>query len=331
MIYIGIDVSDTFVTVSALRKPQDLLFFGIDFDNNTAGFNTLLAHLDDHRIDRQRCKIVLEATGVYSEALCHYFHKKQFSVCCEPPLKVKRAFHLKKKTDTVDSKQIAEYGFRFDDLLHVWAPPDEQLELIAVLLTMREGFVKSKTAAKNVKTAISRKQRTFSLPDELQGDIISELEGKITRIEREMRLILKQNRYQERIVRNLMSAPGVGLLLALNLMVITRGFVEHTDYLNLSNYLGICPHEHQSGSSVYKRPKSGKDGPARIRKLLYLASKSVRQHDSGLRAYYERLEKKGKSGKLIKNNIANKILRICCAIIATGKPYVAGYISEREL
>jgi transposase len=330
MIYIGIDISDSFFTASALRKPSDTLFFGVEHPNDKEGFKAFHALLTREGIG-ESSKVILEATGVYSEGICHYFHSKNFPVFCEPPLKVRRAFSLKRKNDKVDSKQIAEFGFRFDDLLHRWEPPEEQLVLFSVLLTMREGLTKSKVAARNAQLAISRKHHQFSLPSELQSDMILEAEEKIKRIDSEMRRILHQNHYQERIVRRLMTAPGVGLLLALNLAVITRGFVEHTEYQNLSNYIGVCPHEHSSGSSVYRRPKSSKDGPARIRKLLYLAAKSVRQHDPTMRAYFERLEKNGKNGKLIRNNIANKILRICCAIINSGKPYVAGYVSEREL
>lgn len=331
MLTVGIDVSDTYFTVSALRTPKEMMFYGIDFDNNAGGFSRCLNHLGQHGLHPTNCRVVMEATGVYSEGLCYFFHRHGFPTHREPPLAVRRAFRLKEKSDSVDSKMIAEYGYRFDDVLHRWEPPDDTLELIAVLLTMREGFTKSKVAAKNARTSLNRKQRTFALPDDLLNETITETERRITQIDREMKHLVRQNLYQYRMILKLKTAPGVDWLLALNLMVITRGFMAYTDYTSLSNYIGVCPFQHRSGTSVFKADKSAKDGPARTRKLLWLAAKSVKHHSPEMRSYYTRMESRGKTPKLIRNNLKNKILRICCAIIATGKPYVPGYVSERDL
>lgn len=328
---VGIDVSDTYFTVSALRKPQDMIFYGKEWENNEAGFSRCLSFLETHGLTNRTSRVVMEATGVYDEGLCHFFYQKGFPTHREPPLAVRRAFRLKEKTDKVDSKMIAEYGHRFSDVLHFWEPPDEMLELIAVLLTMREGFTKTKVAAKNAKTSLNRKHRAFALPDDLLDDTITEMEKRIKQIDQEMKRLVHQNRYQLRIVLLLKTAPGVDWLLALNLMVVTRGFMEHLKYVSLSNYVGICPWKFRSGTSVYKADKAAKDGLARVRKLLWLAAKSVKHHSPDMKAYHERMSRRGKEPRVIRNNLKNKILRICCAIIATGKPYLPGYLSERDL
>ena len=114
----------------------------------------------------------------------------------------------------------------------------------------------------------------------------------------------------------------------------TEGFASLIDLLadrgsnkNNSVYIGICPHEFSSGTSVYRKPKSTGYGSARLRKLLYLASMSVRTHNRNFHNYFERKVAEGKNKHLILNNIANKLLRIVCAIIKNGTDYSDNYMS----
>jgi hypothetical protein len=96
---------------------------------------------------------------------------------------------------------------------------------------------------------------------------------------------------------------------------------------NLSAHFGICPFEKESGSSVRKKPRSRGHGPARIRKLLHLASRSVKTHRPEFRKYFHRKSLEGKPGKLILNNISNKILKIICAVINSKTAYIDNYKS----
>ena len=48
-----------------------------------------------------------------------------------------------------------------------------------------------------------------------------------------------------------------------------------------------------------------------------------------IKLYYARKLAEKNSGKLALNNLANKILRICCGMIQSGKPYVKNYRSSK--
>ena len=78
LLTVGIDVSDSYFTVSALRTPKEMLFYGLNFDNNEKGFSRCLTHLTQHGVFARNCRVVLEATGVYDEGLCHFFYRKGF-------------------------------------------------------------------------------------------------------------------------------------------------------------------------------------------------------------------------------------------------------------
>ena len=85
--------------------------------------------------------------------------------------------------------------------------------------------------------------------------------------------------------------------------------------------------EHTSGTSVYRKPRSRQYGPSRMRKLLYLAAMSVSTHNVQFRAYYLRKVAEGKPKRLVLNNIANKLVKIICAVVKTETPYIPNYKS----
>ncbi len=65
-----------------------------------------------------------------------------------------------------------------------------------------------------------------------------------------------------------------------------------------------------------------------MRKLLHLASRSVIAHNSSFMIYAFLKTAQGKSKRIIINNTCNKLLKIMCAVIRTGQPYVDNYVSK---
>ena len=123
------------------------------------------------------------------------------------------------------------------------------------------------------------------------------------------------------------SVPGVGLLLAANLLVLTNGFTENLNHKKVAAYSGICPYEQQSGTSLNKRPRSKRCGPGKLRKLLYLASLSVRTHNTNFKKYFLRKVAEGKNKRVVINNISNKLLKIIFAVVSSGIRYNDNYKS----
>jgi transposase len=90
-------------------------------------------------------------------------------------------------------------------------------------------------------------------------------------------------------------------------------------------HLGICPYERTSGTSVRRPARSRHYGPPTLRKLLHLAARSRRTHDAASRRYFERKVAAGKPKKLVINNLANRLVRVMCAVLRTRTPYLADY------
>ena len=321
--FVGVDIASRTFNAAIGTTPWKVVLKPQQFENSEDGFQALLEWLAQHRISAGQSVVCMEATGVYGESLAYFLYAKGYQVCVEPPLKVKRAFKPHgPKSDAVDSLQIAEYAFRYLDQLSVWQPKSEILEQIRVLLSTREQFVAQRTAHKNTLQAIQRKVVKTPFAEQAHLQIIEQLKQQIRALDQEMRRLIDNDPTFKHILLLLISIPGVGFLLAAHLILLTQ---TSLDYRRLASYLGVAPNQHASGSSVYKQPTSRHFGPAASRKLLYLAACSVRTHRQEFKTYFLRKTAEGKSAHLVLNNIANKLIKIVCAVLRSNTPYIPNY------
>jgi len=321
LFFIGLDISKADFAASIYQTPDKPIVTKEAIPNDRKGFEMLLLWLNDHHINKKNCCICMEATGVYSQAIAYYLLFAGFPVSVEPSLKVKRAF------DPVDSKQIAEYAYRFQDELTFWQPRDEILEKIRQLLSVREQFSKQKVALDNSIQAYHKQRVQVALIKKAQKETLNQLKKQIARINKELEKLIKQDPQIFQRASNLDSIPGCGMLLAAHLLVITENFTKIQNSKRLASFVGIVPYQLQSGTSVYKRAKIRHFGPGPSRKLLRLAAQSVATHNATFRRYYLRKLDQGKAKPLVLNNIANKLLKIACTIIRNNTRYIKDYRS----
>lgn len=332
MYYIGLDIAcDNFVA-SIYECPEKKIITKETIENNPDGFAAFVNWLKEHNINNTNSIICMEATGVYSEACAHYLAANGFKVSVEPPLKVKRAFDpVGHKTDPIDSRQIAEYAYRYTDELRFWRPKDELIEKIRQLLTARERFTKQSVMIQNAMKAYGRHTVKVPLIQKADQRTLKEVKKHIAEIDKELNNIIHKNPTISRMSAQLKSIPGVGLLLAGSLIAITDSFNSISDYRTLAAFVGVCPYQHRSGKSIYRQPHIRVFGPSYTRKLLMLAARSVATHEPSFRGYYLRKQAEGKAKQLVLNNIANKLLKIACAMIKNNKSYISNYRSVNPM
>jgi len=326
--FVGIDISSEFFTVSCyIQKPGKYISFG-NYENSENGFKKLVKDISEIDTNKNLFLFCMESTGVYGESLTHFLFDYGFTVIVENALKVKRAFGISgKKSDEIDSMKIAEYSFRFQDIVKPWAPKPEIVEKIKVLLAQRDLLTKQKIAHMNSMKALKRKYLDF--PDVIANykDMISYSSKQIKSIEKMIMELIKQSPDHYQTVSNITSIPGIGNILTFYLFVTTNGFSENLNYKNIASYLGIVPQIYQSGKSVHKRSSSSGMGPGEIRKILYLASMTAMVHNKNLKMYFLRKVAEGKPKMLVLNNIGNKLLKLIIAIIKSGGRYSENFRS----
>jgi len=328
--FVGIDIANEDFAASIFKGPNIRIQTLPEIANDFSGFEKFESWLINNQATTSNCVVCLEATGVYGEALSYYLTAKGYRLAVEHPLKVKRAFPAKgHKNDKIDSKKISEYTFRYFDELKFWSPKVEIIEQIKVLLMAREQLVGQKTALSNTLRSLQKKVVQTPLANQIYQQNVDRFSSQIKKIEKELEKLINKHPGFKNIVKSLDSIPGVGLLLAANFLVATDGFKNELafQYRKAAAYIGICPYEHTSGSSVYKKPRIPKYGPARLRKLLHLAARSVVTHNEQFSFYYNQKIGQGKEKKLILNNVSNKLLKIMCAVTRTQKPFVDNYVS----
>ena len=331
--YVGIDVASETLVVALTRGPARPVAGPLAVANDPAGFAALAAWLAEHGATSEVALVCLESTGVYGEALCYWLDGAGFRVVVEDAAKVRRAMPVAAaKTDALDAARIADYAARFLDELRPWTPAEAVVEQVRTLLTMREQLTRERNAKQNARRMLARKVVQTPLANRIAGDAVVYLKVRIAEIDREVQRLTSSHPTIGPAVALVTSVPGVGLLLASHLCVATGGFSRPLRPKQASAWLGICPLEHESGSSVRRRPRSRGYGPSAIRKLLYLASiRLVSIEGSPYHAYFHRKKAEGKSGRLVLNNVGNKLLRVAAAVLRDGRPYEADHVSARPM
>jgi transposase len=328
MVFVGIDVAAESFTATVFFAPEHHRTAPRDFSNSESGIEAFIAWLHDQDVPLEQAHVCLENTGVYSEMLSYQLHDAGYRVSLLDPRTLSKAFpDGQPKTDRTDSLKLAEYGYRYADRLRIWEPQSEAVEQIRVLLATREQLVQQKTAVINSRTALARKRVQTPAANRALEETLTNLKDQIKRLEKELERLLRSRRNLMEGAALLMTAPGVSWLLAGHFAVLTRGFVEIPSYRSMAQYLGIAPNEHQSGTSIRRRPRSRRYGPASVRKLLHLAARSIGTHDAQSRMYYLTKTASGKPKRLVLNNLANKLLKRLCAMLRHRRPYIEGFRS----
>lgn len=325
-IIVGIDVGLESLTAAVVDAHAAGLVDPTDYANTTEGHSRLFADLNSY--EAESLLFCVENTGVYGDAFCYLAKERGYRVALVDPLHVSRSVRDRgHKTDKLDSRKIAEYGARYLDKLRLWEPNEAVIEQIRVLLRTREQLVKQRTASKNMLTSLKRKYIQTPSANQALVKTIEHLKVQIKHIEGEIGRLIRVHPALAQGATLALSLKGVGLLLAAHVAVLTHGFKIEPSYHKLAAYLGIAPRPYVSGKSVRRRPRSRQHGPAMMRKLLHLSAKSLIQSSPYYKSYYLRKQAEGKPIKLILNNIANKQLRILCALLRDQMPYSKNYRS----
>ena len=330
-LYVGIDVASETLAVVATAGPGQPSAAAFTVANDPDGFAELDRVLTALGASPDGVLVCLEATGVYGEALCYWLHARAYRVVVEDAAKVQRAMPVAgAKTDALDARRIADYAARYLDELRPWSPAEAVVEQVQTLLTMREQLVRERTAKQNALHVLRRKAIPTPLALRIADDAVAYLAERVQEIDEEVRRLVSTHPTIGPAVALLVSIPGVGLLLAAHVAVATGGFAQPLMAKRFSAYVGICPLDHESGTSVRRRPSSRGYGPSMMRKLLYLASiRLVSIEGSAYQAYFQRKKADGKSGRLVLNNVGNKLVRVMAAVLRDGVPYAPDHVSTR--
>lgn len=329
---VGIDVAQKELVVALGRMYDDLtpeIYAHKSFPNSGKGFESLLEWAEKLTDPVVELRYVMEATGVYHEALAYFLHQQNQPVSIVLPNKISnyfRTLEVKTVTDKTASDAITRFGL--ERKLDTWKPSKPVFKKLRQLTREREQLVQSRTAAKNQlhaelaeaepnKSSVVRVKKQIALLDKQEQEIKAEIAV----------LISKDEAVKEKL-KLITSIPGVGVLTGVAVMAETNGFELIRNKKQLTSYAGLDVKEKQSGTSVKGKPRISKKGNKYLRKSMHMPALAAIRTNEKFKAIFARLV--AKHGIKMKAAVAvqRKLLELIYIVYKTEKKYDNEYLQK---
>jgi transposase len=297
-------------------------------ENNPEGFKHMIKWILGQNINSSEVMIVMEHTGLYSFLFEGFLHKHSIAFCKVSALQIKKSLGIARgKSDKIDAKRIARYGYEKQDILTIEPEASKELQRLQLLAATRDRLVRHKAA---MICAIKEYQNIgLSEKDPImicQTRMVRQFEKEIKRIEEQIEVLTESNSSIKQNHCLLQSIKGVGKVLSLETIIKTRNFTRFENARKFACYCGTAPFPYESGTSLKLKTKVDQHADKHMKTLLDLSAKTAIQHDKELRDYYLKRLEKGKSKMSTINIVRNKILYRMFAVIKRQTPFVERYL-----
>ncbi|MBU4270201.1 IS110 family transposase [Candidatus Dependentiae bacterium] len=316
---IGIDVS---------KKTLDVVFFNgesfipYNFLNNQDGIQRLIQEILKYR--EYEVIITMEATGVYHLNLANQLYAQGYTVSVMNPLVIKRFSEMKMvraKTDSVDARVIAQFGFEQNP--YIYTPKPDNCQGIVYYLKAIEDLL-------HLKTQNSNRIEALSCCNDAPRGIVESLRKvnecitmEIKEAEKAIKNIIKQHNQEQ--YQRLKKIPGIGDRTSSAIIGYFNEFECFETAKQVVSFIGVNPSPRISGTSVRGRGAISRKGNKYLRKLFYMAALSASRHNHSCEQLYNRMLLKGKDKKLALTAVANKLIRQVFAIVKYKREYIYQY------
>ncbi len=313
----GIDVSAKTVTLVISRdertgKPRE-------FKNTPAGHATLRNRLRKAHVSR----VCLEATGLYHLDLALALEDAGLPLMVINPKAAKRfaeAFQTRTKTDAVDAAVLAQFALRMP--FTPWQRPDDLALAIRACARRIAALDKLRTQTKN---QLHAAQLTAMTPDFLIASLqqtVAFLDDHIEHLRQQARDLIATNEARRHAFDLLITVTGIADASAIQLLGELLVLPDDMQAKQWVAMAGLDPRQHQSGSSIDKKPRISNAGNRYLRLALYMPALSAARHDPNVRAYYRHLiEDRGLKKLQALCAVMRKLLLAIHAMLKTQNPF----------
>jgi len=321
MVIIGIDVSKAKIDCLWLRDVVTGKVKSKVFKNTAEGHSALLQWaVKNTHVALSEIHFIMEATGIYHEALAYALYKADAKVSVVNPAQISsygKSFGVRSKTDKKDSWIIAHFGATQQPRL--WQPEPNEIRTLKALISRYDAVCQDIQRESNrlEKAAIACVSNEIITSIET---ILMQLKAEKKRLEDLMNKHLEQHPNLKSDRALLESIPGIGPVLSRIMISVIRSR-KFTGAPQCSAFIGVVPVQYESGSSVRGRSRLSKAGNASIRAKLYMAAIVAIKHNPDIKQQYERLLKNGKSKMSALGAAMRKLVQICFGVLKHQTPY----------
>lgn len=282
--------------------------------------------------------VALEASTVAKRIYWH-LQSLGLDVKMAHPLEVRRRAGTKKKTDAIDSYELADL-LRMKRLPEAYVPPPElnerrQLLRFRVDLGRKVNTVKCQIHALLVHNGITseltdvfgvtgREQmaQTTSKLSLTQRYLIEGLLAQVDVLGRQMEEVegqLAELGMKDPAVQRLMTLPGVDFYSAQVILEEIGDITRSPSEKHLSSYAGLVPRVMQSGTTL-RMGRIHKQGPKILRWILTTCAHAAVKSPGKFQRLFRKWEKRLGKGKAIVA-VAHKMIEVIFALLARNEPY----------
>ena len=322
--FVGIDVSKATIDVSVMATLSSQAAHCV-LGNDTKGFKAMVSWLRKAGFLPGKLFYCLEHTGVYSLELSYWLDENGFIYYLGNPLDIKRSLGLVRgKSDKADSKHLARYAAKNHEELKLTRMPSKLLLEIKSLLTHRQMLARQKRELKQAKkrlTTLSKSVDTALIRQQQE----EQLEFVIEQIERVDQKLEALSKYDELVNRNVSlarSVTGIGLVIAMHMVVQTHNFTGFDNGRQFACYSGSAPFEYSSGTSIRGKTRVHPIANKRMKGLMSNGAVAAIRYDKEIKRYWERKRAEGKAKGVVLNAVRCKLINRVFATVQRGTPYV---------
>jgi transposase len=304
--YVGVDLSkpEMVVDLSAEAKPRA-------FANDASGHAALIAALP------AGAHVVCESTGGYQSALVRALQKAGVPVSVVLPGRVRafaRARGLRAKTDPIDARLLTAFGQAMQPAAAaVFSDAHDELQQLA---RARRDLI----ALLNDEASRTEHYTLPCLQQHAQ-ERRALLERQVRDIEKRLRALIAADTTWRWKSERTQQVCGIGEVSAWTVLseLPELGQLERGEPAGL---LGVAPDPQDSGPRCGRRHISG--GRSHVRKVLYMAALTASQHNTILKAFYQRLIARGKPKLVALTAVMRKLIELLNRLLADSHFKLAG-------
>jgi transposase len=315
---VGVDCAKKTFDIALLQDNQKFRTKA-KLPNTEAGFSQFEQWLEKHA--EPRCWVVMEATGIYYEALADFLYARGFKVAVLNPAIIHaygKQDLRRVKTDKADAKLIAQYGHERAHALRAWVPEPAARRRLRAMVRRLEDLQEMRQMESN------RLEVADSVVQASIRSVIHSIEQQIA----QTRQAINQHIDDDPDLRGkrdlIVSIDGLSSTSAASILAELGDPLDYTGARAVVAFAGLNPVPDESGQYTGPTPIS-KTGSARLRKALYMPGLTAIRYNPVIKEQSERLKARGKAPKQIICAAMRRLLHLVYGVIKSGKPFDPAY------
>lgn len=319
--FLAVDVSLEKLDL-ALGGPTAKRCFERQVRNDASGFKRLLEWVKERSgWEASQLTVVMEATGVYHEALATALHEAGCRVIIANPKRTRdyaKGLGILNKADKVDARALWQYVKEHGEKLHAWTPPPLEVRMLRSL------YGRLAALEEDLQRELNRQQQAALSAQPVR--VIESLQRSVEHLQKEQRRLKRsiEDHFDQhpglKSQRDLLqSVPAIGPVSADHLLCLflSRSFKSARE---AAAFCGLTPKIHESGT-LRKPSHLTKAGDAQLRSKLYMPAVVATRRNPELQRIYDRLVGAGKCKLSAIGALMRRLVHIAFGIIKHQTPY----------